>query len=372
MGGCYKMKKITIIAAVILCVIIGGIFFIGVKEQNTNVTKEETKVGIVLTNSKDDQSWSQSHYEGIKKTAEELNLRVLCYENVPENEECEKAIDELVERGCKVVIAASYGFGESALKAAEKYPDVYFFHVSGDEQRPNLSTYFGRLYQMRYLSGIVAGMQTETNKIAFVAAFPISEVIRGINAFAIGVHSVNPDAEISVAYANSWSGDAEAELATNYLLRRAPNTDVLAIHTNSLRALEMAESLGIWSVGYSMDNSANFPKSFLTAPVFDWEKFYTPRILECLQGKFEGRNYLDGADTGIVSLSPLSPNVKPGIQEKVDSELKKLQSGGFDVFYGPIKDQSGKVRIAEGESMSDEQMLEDFDWYVEGVTVYEQ
>ncbi len=364
------MKKITITAAVILLVIMGGIFLIGVKEESTNVTKEETKVGIVLNNSKDDQSWSQSHYEGIEKTAGELNLKAIFRENVSETEECAKAIDGLVEEGCKVIIAASFGFGESTAKAAEKYPDVYFFQISGDECRKNLATFFGRIYQIRYLSGIVAGLQTETDQIGYVAAFPINEVIRGLNAFAVGVRSVNPEATVHVAYADSWSDDGRTKAATDFLYGEAPDIDVLGMHTNSMKVLETAEALGIWSVGYNMDNSASFPNSFLTAPVWSWENFYTPRILECLQGKFEGRNYWDGVDTGIVSLAPLTPNVKPGIKEKLDSELERLQSGTFDVFYGPIKDQAGEVRIAEGENMSDEQMLQDFEWYVEGVTVH--
>ncbi len=366
------MKKITIITAVILCVIIGGIFFIDVREESTNVTEEETKVGIVLTNRKDDQSWSQSHYEGIKKTARKLNLKTIFCENVPENEECAKAIDGLVEEGCRVIVAASFGFSESTLKAAEKYPDVYFFQISGTECRQNLAAFFGRIYQMRYLSGIVAGLQTETNQIGYVAAFPINEVIRGLNAFAVGVRSVNPEATVHVAYAESWSEDDKTKAAADFLCAEAPGIDVLGMHTNSMKVLETAEERGIWSVGYNMDNSASFPKSYLTAPVWAWENFYTPKILECLQGKFEGRNYWDGVDTGIVSLVPLTPNVKQGIKEKVDSELERLQSGRFDVFYGPIKDQTGKLRIAEGESMSDEQLQQDFEWYVEGVTVHER
>ncbi len=366
------MKKVSIIAVVIMCIIIGGIFFTDVREPNTDVTQNQTKVGMVLNTSVDDKSWGQAHYEGMEKTAAELNLSVTYLENVAENGECDKAIDELAEDGCRIIISASSGFEESTLRGAEKYPDIYFFQLDGTEHRDHLATYYGRIYQMRYLTGIIAGLQTESNKIGFLGAYPVDSVIRGLNAFALGVRSVNPEATIYATFANSWSEDSDSELATNYLFRRKPDIDVLAMHTNSLRPLEMANSFNIWSIGFNYDNSESFQKSYLTAALWNWEEFYTPRILECLQGKFAGKNYWDGVDTGIVSLAPFTKNVKPGIKEKVDEAYKKLQSGTFDVFYGPIKDQTGTVRIPEGENMSDDLMLEHFDWFVEGVVVYEQ
>lgn len=363
------MKKIGILAGGILLVIIVGIFFIHGRREDTEVTKNQTRVGMILNGSRKDKSWSQSHYEGMEKSAEKLNLKVTYKENVPQDESCMETIEELVSQGCQMIICNSFGYGEWALEAAKKYPKVDFFHAAGVEQNENLATYFGRIYQMRYLCGIVAGLQTETNEIGYVAAFPISEVNRGINAFTLGVRSVNPDAAVYVEWSNSWTGDEENRAATEKLIN-SHSIDVLAMHSDSMATLALAEEKGIWSIGYNMDNSESFPNTYLTAPVWAWEKFYEPRILECLQGRFEGIHYWEGVETGIVALAPFTGNVKDGIAEEVEKQRKKLESGTFDVFYGPVTDQNGTLRIAEGENMSDEAMLNEFDWYVEGVAIH--
>lgn len=360
------MKKIAITAGIIFAVIILGIFWITNEEQDAEVTQEKTKVALLLNGSKDDNNWGESHYVGLMKCAKSLNLEVICRENVPENEDCIGILDELIEQGCKIIVCNSFGYGEYMLQMAKAHPDVYFFHATGDEEWENMATYFGRIYQMRYLSGIVAGLQTETNEIGYVAAFPISEVNRGINAFTLGVQSVNPDAVVYVSWSDSWTDDAMNEVTAKKLLSEH-NVDVLAMHTNSYKPLEVAEEAGIWSIGYNIDNSESYPDSYLTAPVWEWQNFYEPHILECLQGKFVGKHYWEGVESGLIALSPLTENVKPGIAEAVEVEKQKLQSGTFDVFYGPITDNEGNLRIAEGESMSDQVMLGEFDWYVKGV-----
>ncbi|MBO5354013.1 MAG: BMP family ABC transporter substrate-binding protein [Lachnospiraceae bacterium] len=359
------MKKIVITAAIILAVIIVGIFYISGREEK----KESLKVGIVLNGQVDDQSWSQSHYEGICRTVQELGLELVYEEAVPESEECVARMEAMIAEGCNIIICNSFNYGTYIQEAAEEHPEVHFFHASGVEEKENLSTYFGRMYQMRYLSGIVAGLQTETNQIGYVAAFPISEVNRGINAFTLGVHSVNPEAVVYVEWCNSWTDDKEAGEATRTLITNY-DIDVLAMHTDSLRPLEIAEEEGIWSIGYNMDNSRRCDDFFLTAPVWNWENFYTPRIKEVQQGKFVGRNYWEGAESGMISLAPLTEHVKEGIAVIVEEKMQEISSGTFDVFYGPIYDRNGTLRIPAGESMSDEAMLNEFDWYVEGVKIH--
>lgn len=360
------MRKILAVSGVIIGIILIGIILIRVRETDIEVTREKTKVGFILNGSIDDHSWGQAHYEGMERCADTLNLEVYYRENVPADEQCRDCIEELIDQGCEIIICNSFGFGDYALAAAEEHRDVYFFHATGVQETDNLATYFGRIYQMRYLSGIVAGLQTDTNEIGYVAAYPIPEVIRGINAFTLGVREVNPDANVYVEWTQSWTGDAEAEAATEKLLAEH-SVDVLTIHTDTNRTLEIAEERGIWCIGYNMDNIEMYSNTFLTAPVFEWENFYEPHILECLQGKFVGEHYWDGAETGIVSLAPLSRNVKSGIQTRVDEAAQKFRSGTFDVFYGPITDTEGNVRIREMESMTDTEMLNSFDWYVDGV-----
>ena len=360
------MRKILVIAAGIMAVIIVGITLISVREADLEVTRELTKVGFILNGTIDDHSWGQAHYEGMQQCADSLNLEVYYRENVPADEQCKEYIEELISQGCEIIVCNSFGFGEYALEMAKEHRDVYFFHATGVEEADNLATYFGRIYQMRYLCGIVAGLQTETDEIGYVAAYPIPEVNRGINAFTLGVREVNPDAHVYVEWTQSWTGDEEAEAATEKLLNEH-SIDVLTIHTDTNRTLEIAEEKGIWCIGYNMDNFELYPNTFLTAPVFEWENFYEPHMLECLQGKFVGKHYWDGAETGIVSLAPLSRNVKPGIQKKIEEVIQKFLSGTFDVFYGPVTDTDGNVRIREMESMTDDEMLNAFDWYVDGV-----
>lgn len=364
------MKRIAITVGFFLAVIIIGMALIQVRELDTNVTRDETKVGMILNGIKEDESWSQSHFEGMEMTAEKLNLSVIYRENISEDESCSSIIEELIEEGCEIIICTSYGYGEYVEQTAKEHPEVYFYHATGIGYADNLSTFFGRIYQARYLSGVVAGMQTETNQIGYVAAFPLDEVNRGINAFTLGVRSVNPDAQVYVKWSNSWNDEEAAAQATENLLAEH-DIDVLTLHTNAASPLEIAEERGIWSIGYNVDNSGNYPNTYLTASVWQWEKFYEPHILACLQGKFRGQHYWVDADTGAVALAPLTENVKSGIAEVVEEEKEHISSASWDVFYGPIKDQDGNLRIAEGESMTDYSMLNEFDWYVEGVIIDE-
>jgi len=363
------MKKIIIIMSIIIVALVGGIYFITYHKAEPDVTKNATKVGVIMNGSKTDRSWNQAHYEALERTAAELNLSIT-YEESVLAENVAEIVDSFVKEECKIIIACSFEYGEHIVKAAEQYPEIFFFHATGTESRKNMSSYFGRMYQMRYLTGIAAGLQTETNEIGYVAAFPISEVNRGINAFTLGVRSVNPNATVYVTWTNSWGSDSLTAEATESLISKH-NIDVLTMHSDSLETVRIADEHGIASIGYNIDNSEFYPETFLTAAVWDWEKFYTPNILKCLQGKFEGRNYWEGSDTGIIDTAPLSGKAKIGIAEAMEAERRHLNSGTYDVFYGPIYDNKGKLRVEERESLSDNAMLNEFDWYVEGVVLDE-
>ncbi len=363
------MRKIIITVTVIFVALIAGMFIIDLSDNDGDVTEKSTKVGLVLNGYKDDKSWSQSHYEGLMKTAEQLDLEIICKEYVT-TDTIASEIEDMVNNDCEIIIANSDLFREYVLQAAEHYPEIYFFHASGTASGKNLCSYFGRMYQARYLSGIAAGLQTKTNSIGYVAAFPISEVNRGINAFALGVRSVNPEADVYVRWTNSWTGDMPGEEAAEQLIAER-NIDVITVHTDSIAPLQVAERHGISAIGYNVDNSSDYPRSYLTAAVWDWEKFYTPRIFSCLSDKFIGDNFWEGIDSGIISLAPISDNANSRIAEKVKTEYDRLVSGGYDVFYGPICDNEGVLRVAEGECMTDQTMLNEFDWYVEGVVIEE-
>lgn len=364
------MKKIGIIVCSILLIIIIGMLSMHGNEKDTEVTKERTRVGFIYNGTIDDKGWGQSHYEGISKSAEELNLTITYKENVPFDDTCMSVMQEMIDGGCEIIICNSFNYGDYIIQVAKENPEIKFFHATGVQIDKNVSTYFGRIYQMRYLSGVVAGMQTESNSIGYVAAYPISEVNRGINAFTLGVQSVNPDAVVNVVYTESWT-DYNANADAAKLLCDEYNVDILTMHCDTVAPLDIAEDQGIWSIGYNMDNSSDYPNSFLTAAVWNWEAFYTPQLLKCLQGKFTSEQYWEGVETGIISLSPLTTNVKDGIQDVLKEKEQELYNGTFDVFYGPIVDMEGNIRINEGENMPDDAMLNSFDWYVKGVYVHD-
>lgn len=364
------MKKIAIIVGSILLIIIIGMLSMHGNERNTEVTKERTKVGFIYNGTIDDKGWGQSHYEGISKSADELNLAITYKENVPFDDTCMSIMQEMIDGGCEIIICNSFDYGDYIIQVAKENPEIKFYHATGVQIDKNVSTYFGRIYQMRYLSGVVAGMQTESNSIGYVAAYPISEVNRGINAFTLGVQSVNPDAVVNVVYSESWT-DYNANADAAKLLCDEYNVDILTMHCDTVAPLDIADEQGIWSIGYNMDNSSDYPNSFLTAAVWNWEAFYTPQLLKCLQGKFKSEQYWEGVETGIISLSPLTTNVKDGIQDVLKEKEQELYNGTFDVFYGPIVDMEGNIRINEGENMPDDAMLNSFDWYVKGVYVHD-
>lgn len=363
------MKKIIITAIIIVVAIVAGIFVINIYEADAEVTKQPTNVGLILNGYKDDKSWSQSHYESLRSSAAELNLNIICKEYVTVDTIAAE-IDELVSKKCRMIIANSDLFKDYISEAAELYPEVYFFHASGTDYGKNLCSYFGRMYQARYLSGIVAGLQTETNCIGYVAAMPISEVNRGINAFTLGVRSVNPEAVVYVRWTDSWTADLAAEYAAEQLIAER-NIDVMTVHTDTLAPLLIAEEQGISAIGYNVDNREEYPNAYLTAAIWDWETFYTSKLLSCLQGKFVGENYWEGLESGMVSVAPLSENVKQGTEEVLENARDRILSGTYDVFYGPIYDNEGALRVAEGECLTDNAMLNEFDWYVEGVVIEE-
>lgn len=365
------MKKIAIIVGSILLLIIIGMLCMHGNETDTEVTKERTKVGFIYNGSVDDKGWGQSHFEGINQSADELNLEIIYKENVSFDDTCTETMQEMIDSGCEIIICNSFDYGDYVIKVAKNNPDIKFYHATGVQTAQNVSTYFGRIYQMRYLCGVVAGMQTENNSIGYVAAFPIDEVNRGINAFTQGVQSVNPDAKEHVIYSESWTDyDANKDVANT--LCETYNVDILTMHCDTVAPLDVAEERDIWSIGYNMDNSKEYPNSFLTAAVWNWEAFYTPEILKCLQGKYQPNQYWEGVETGIVGLAPLTQNVKNDIHKVIEEKQDELYKGTFDVFYGPVVDDKGTIRIKDGENMPDDAMLNDFDWYVKGVYVHEK
>lgn len=293
------------------------------------------KVGLVLNGTINDKSWGESHYSALKELENENSIELVYAENIACDETSKAVMENLISEGCSLIICNSYGFGDYELEVAKKHPDIYFLHASGLKYSENLSTYFGRIYQIRYLTGMVAGLQTQTNEIGYVAAFDIPEVIRGIDAFTMGARRVNKNAKVYVEYSNSWTDDNKNYEAAKKLMENT-NMDILTLHCDSIKPLEFAEENGIWSIGYNIDNAESYPNSFLTAAVWEWKSFYEQQIQFCKSGKFHGNGYWGGIESGIVDIAPLTDNVKSGTEEIIKEYMEKFKSGSFDVFVGPI------------------------------------
>ena len=356
---------LSITGILILLLIVASISVIGMEK------KDRIRVGFVMTGSRDEQGWNRLHYEGILDVCEELDAELIVKENVKENTgECEQAIRDLAGEDTDVIILSSYGYAKEVLDVVEEYPEIAFYSEAFDYTTTNMKSYFARMYQARYLTGIVAGMYTESNSIGYIAAMPNNEVNRGINAFTLGVQSVNPDARVIVAWSNSWDDPGkEKELATKLITQE--NIDVVTYHQNQPNVVEVAEEYEIASIGYH-EAEKSFSDNLLTAAVFNWGPVYEEIILDFIRGKSEVVDtYWVGIERGAIGLSEYSAKVSQDIKEEVEQAIERMKNG-VHVFSGDIWDTDGKRRCADGENISDDVLLTDFNWYVKGVDFYEE
>ncbi|MBE5880765.1 MAG: BMP family ABC transporter substrate-binding protein [Lachnospiraceae bacterium] len=362
-----KQWKISLFGAgVLILLLIVVIIMTADFEKEDKVT-----VGFIMTGKTQEEGWNRLHYEGILAACRQLEVELLVKEEVKENTgQCEQAIRELAKEEADMIILSSYGYAEEVLEVVKEYPEIAFYSESFDHEAENMKSYFARMYQARYLAGIVAGKQSETNVIGYVAAMANNEVNRGINAFTLGVKRENPEAKVVVAWSNSWD-DAQKEKELAQLLIEEENVDVIAYHQNQPNVVEVAEQYKIASIGYH-EPVADASENFLTAAVFHWDLTYKEVLLDHIRDKStEVDTYWVGIEQDAIGLSAYSPKVSEEAIEEVE-QAKQEMIAGFDVFSGEIYDRDGVKRCSEGETISDEQLLKNFDWYVEGVELYEE
>jgi simple sugar transport system substrate-binding protein len=250
------------------------------------------------------------------------------------------------------------------IKVAPQFPSVAFEHATGYKTAKNVGIYNARFYEGRYLCGIIAGKMTKTNVAGYVAAFPIPEVVQGINAFALGMRSVNPKAEVKVIWVNSWFDPGREREAANTLISQG--ADVVTHHTDSTAVVQVAEEKGKYAFGYHSDMSKYGPKAQLTASTHQWGAYYTKVANAVIAGTWKPGSTWGGIKEGMIKLAPLNPAVPKDVAELVAGREKDIGSGKLHPFQGPIKDNSGKERVASGKTMSDDEMQK-MDFYVEGV-----
>jgi len=325
------------------------------------------KIGFIYVSPIGGAGYTYQHDLARKAIEDRFGDKVIVkyVENVAEGPDAENVILDFAKQDYKAVFATSFGYMTPMSKVAKRYPKIAFEHASGFKRSVNMNTYLARFYEGRYLTGLVAGEMTKTNIIGYVAAFPIPEVVRGINAFTRGVRAVNPQALVHVTWTDSWFDPETERGKANALINQG--ADVLTLHADSPATIQAAEAAGIYAIGYNSDLSKFGAKAHLTACVTNWAPYYLKRVEEILSGRWQGnQGSWYGLKENMVQLAPFNQAVPKAVQDKVMQAKAAIIAGSVHPFKGPVVDNEGLVRIAAGTTMTDKEMLS-FNWYVEGV-----
>ena len=320
--------------------------------------------GFVYVTPIGDAGWTYQHNLGRIEMEKATGVTSNYVENVAEGADAERVIREMAKRGDKVIFATSFGYMNYMLKVSKKFPDTAFVHATGYKMGDNMGIYNARFYEGRYLTGVIAGEMTESNVLGYVAAFPIPEVLQGINAFIQGARSVNPKAELRVIWVNSWFDPGKERQASMTLMSQG--ADVLTHHTDSTAVVQAAEEKGKYAIGYHSDMSKYGPTAHLTATTHHWGDFYIKTVEQVKAGNWKPESLWGGYAQGMVSLAPLSQSIPAELQTRIAKMEKQMADGSMHAFAGPVVDQSGETLVAAGQNMTDDQ-LGSMDFYVQGV-----
>jgi len=329
------------------------------------VSADKLKVGFIYIGPPGDHGWTYAHDQGRLSIEKELGDRVQTtfVENVPEGPDAERAIAKLAETGHELIFTTSFGYMEPTLKVAKRFPNVKFEHATGYKRADNVSTYVARFYQGRYVQGVIAGKISKTNTIGYIASFPIPEVVRGINAFLLGAHSVNPDIKVKVVWVYTWFDPPKEADAAKVLMDQG--ADIITQHTDSTAALQAAAERGVHAFGQASDMIHFAPKTQLTAIIDEWGPYYVARAQAVLDGTWTSSDTWDGMSEGMVVMAPYT-NMPADVAALAAKTAESIRSGAFHPFTGPIRNQAGEVVVPEGQ-VADDGMLAGMNFYIEGV-----
>ncbi|MDD5998938.1 MAG: BMP family ABC transporter substrate-binding protein [Lachnospiraceae bacterium] len=343
----------------------------------TAIPKEDLKVGVIhLTDPAEGSGYTYTHDLGIQGMQDNLGLssdQIIRKINVDDSNEDEtrQAIQDCIDEGCQIIFTTSWGYMNVTAEMAEENPDVFFAHGTGYMSNgKNFTNYFGRIYQARYLSGIAAGRKTKTNKIGYVAAQDInnSEVTGGIDAFALGVYSVNPDAKIYVRITNSWFDmDKEKQYAEDLV---DAGCDVLAQHCDTSFPQQVATEHDVWGIGYNSDMSKDTPDATLCSVIWNWSAYYTQAVQSVIEGKWTGENYYGGMKEGLVDITGLSDTLNDEETISLINDARaSILNGSFNVFDGEIETNTGDIIGKKNSTLDDATITGGINWYFKTVSV---
>jgi basic membrane protein A len=345
-------------------------------EAKTQEAKEESgglTVGFIYVGPRDDYGYNQAHSEGAKAVSGMPGVKIREEEKVPETVDVQKTMESMINLdGAKIIFPTSFGyFDPHILLLAKKYPDVQFLHCGGlytEGKHPkNVGSYFGYIDEAEYVSGILAGATTKSNKLGFIAAKPIPQVLRNINAFTLGARSVNPEVTVSVIFTGDWAMPVKEAEAANSLIDQG--VDVLTSHVDSPKVVvETAERRNIYSTGYHASQAKLAPKGYLSGAEWNWEKIYKAYIEAILAKKPMEHLVRGGFDKGYIKMSPYGAAVSADAKAKAKKAEESLTRGELVIFQGPLKDNTGKEVLAEGVKQGQTDIaLEQMNYLVEGV-----
>ena len=365
-----NIKRRSLLKGLSALGVAGALSSVGIKPVQA---ASKVKMGFIYVGPRDDFGYNQSHYEGKSAVAKFDWVKAFDQEKVPETIEVQKVMESMINLdGAQVLFPTSFGyFDPHILKIAKKYKDVMFLHCGGlwdPKKHPkNVGSYFGYIDEPVYLSGIVAGLTTKTNKLGYIAAIPIPQVLRNINSFTMGARSVNPKITTHVVFTGGWANPVKEAESANSMVDQG--VDVLTCHVDSPKVvIETAEKRGIYSCGYHTNQSVLAPKGFLTGAEWNWSKVYID-YADMIKNKKTIPNLVRGGiKEGIVKSSPYGAAVSAKAKEAADTVRKKFEDGSMIVYAGPLKDNKGKTVIPAGKSYKQTDIwLESMDWLVEGV-----
>ena len=322
------------------------------------------KVAWIYVGPHNDAGWSQAHDDGRLAVQKALGSKVQTTykENIAPGPQLQQTVASLVQQGYKMIFGTSYGFFDK--KLAAKYPDVLFEQATGTDTAKNLSEYFGAGEDTIFLSGMAAGAASKSGHLGLVVAFPIPEVIRHSNAFTLGAQLTHPGATVRLVWTLNWFDPPKEKKAAESLV--SAGADVLGQNVDSPATGQLAESKGIPWVGYDANAQKFAPKSWLTAALYDWGIYYTKRVKEAMAGTWKSGFYYGGIKDGFTLLAPYGPSVSAATKTKIAAKKQAMASGSFNVFTGPLYDQSGKLRVPKGKTLTVNDLYA-MNWLVKGV-----
>ena len=326
---------------------------------------DKIKVGFIYVGPIGDHGWTYRHDIGRLDVEKHFGDKVetVYLENVKYGPDSERAIRAMAKSGADIIFATSFGYMEPMLKVAKEFPNVKFEHATGYKQSKNMATYGLRLYQARHVQGVIAGLMTKTNKICYVGAFPIPEVIREINTYYLGAKSVNPNVDIDIVWVNTWYDPGKEAQAADVMI--AEGCDMVAQHTDSPAPLQTAEKAGVLGFGQASDQYKFAPKAQLTATIDNWSPYYISKVQGVIDGTWKTGDYFGHMNEDVVQMAPFT-NMPADVKAKAQQIKDDIKNGKYFAFTGPIKDNTGKIQLKAGE-IADDAHLNSMMYYVEGI-----